>query len=432
MNNFKNLTIRKKIILTTIALILLMAGVKFYEFVFIEKLESSVISNLEKNWKSLQYSREMESQFYLSIAAISNYVTTKDKAWLEQEKESEQQFKKALQNLKGNYNYPEDFTQSINVIETKTNEFYKEVNDLVASNPARLGSYINQKNAEIVQITYNCQELVAYAQRFIADNSNVVKIIFGNTKVMTFLTTLLMIVIILSLMYLQLKFLLSPLGELLNGIKLIWAGDTDHRIDIQTQDEIGELAKVFNYMAGSIHREQRRLFEKATTDEMTGLFNFRYFQEVIEKEFEKAQRFNHDLSFIILDVDFFKHYNDTNGHQAGDQVLKAIAGVLKNSCRDKDIPARYGGEEFVVILPDAPLDAAAKVAERIRAAVETTPMIYQEKQPNKNLTISVGVSNYPTTADNLKDLIEFGDSALYEAKSSGKNKVLTAKFLPKH
>jgi diguanylate cyclase (GGDEF)-like protein len=427
MAKFKDLTIRKKIIITTFVLILLIAGVKVYEYFFIEKLESSVVSNLDKNWKSLQYSKDLEAYFYLSTTAYANYAITSDDNWLKLAEETEKQFDESLKNIKANTQYAEDFNKTINNIETRTGKYYKEVHEIIKQNPSRLNAYLKEQNNDIMQTIYYCKELVAYAQRFIADNKKVINIIFRNSHVIALLTTVLTFIIILILAYVQLKFLLSPLAELLNGIKLIWAGDTEHRINITTHDEIGELAKVFNYMSGSIQREQRRLVEKATTDEMTGIFNFRYFQDAIEKEFEKASRFNHNLSFIIMDVDFFKHYNDTNGHQAGDQVLKTIAGVLKNSCRDRDIPARYGGEEFVVVLPGTPLEPAVKVAERIRKAVEDTPMIYQENQPNKNLTISIGVSNYPLNASTVKDLIELGDQALYEAKTSGKNKVIVAK-----
>lgn len=427
MSMFNNLTIRKKILITAVSLILIIAAIKVYEFAFLKTLETAIVSNLDKNWKSLQYSRELEAYFYLSATAVSNYAITDDTNWLAIEKDSKDQFTKAINNIKNNSKYPEDFSKTINEIDRLTKTFYTDTDNIIYNDPSQLSSYLKKNNSQITQIIYNCKKLVSYSQRFITDNSTVLKIIFNNTKLLTLLTSFLMLIITLSMIYIQIRLLLSPLSELLNGVKLIWAGDTDHMINIQTKDEIGELANVFNLMATSIHREQKRLFEKATTDEMTGLFNFRYFQEAVEKEFENASRFNHNLSFIILDVDFFKFYNDTNGHQAGDQVLKAIAKVVENSCRDKDIPARYGGEEFVVILPSTPLDAAIKVAERIRMAVENVPIIYKEKQPNKNLTVSLGVSNYPIHAKTVKDLVKQADSALYDAKTTGKNKVCIAK-----
>lgn len=426
MAGVTSLTIRKKILLTTLALIFMVCFVKGYEILVVDKLEATIHENLNKNWNSLQYSREMEAYFYLSTTAFNNYAITGDGSWLKIEQESQTQFKKAVSNLKTNGEYPADFKNSIDEIEKSVNDFYSKLDKNMTS-PQQAQQFISANNKKIDQIIYKFKELIAYAQRFIVDNNGQIEKSFYNTKVITAFTTLIFLIVILILSVMQLKFLLKPLGELLNGIKLIWAGDTAHRIKIDTKDEIGELAKVFNHMAGSIHREQKRLVEKATTDEMTGLFNFRYFQDVLEKEFEKAARFNHDLSFIIMDVDYFKVYNDTNGHQAGDQVLKTVAKIVQNSCRGKDIPARYGGEEFVIILPDTPIDAALKVAERVRKAVEETPVIYQEKQPNKNLTLSLGVSNYPEHAKNSKDLVELADNALYDAKTSGKNKVCLTK-----
>ena len=420
------LTIRKKIFMTTVALILILSIIKVYEIVLLENLESDINVSLNKNWKSLQYSREIEASFYLSNMSITNYIISGDTNWLNIEKESQAQFHQAIVNLRSFTDFPQEYKNTINEIDKYTAEFYKKINQY-QNNKSYLEEFIKLNNKKTEQTLYKSKELIAYSQRFIIDNQNSMKVNFNKTKIMAIFTTVVFLFVIIILAITQTKFLLKPLEELLNGIKLIWAGDTEHRIKIDTKDEIGELAKVFNYMASSIHREQKRLVEKATTDEMTGLYNFRYFQEILEKEFEKASRFNRELSFIILDVDFFKFYNDTNGHQAGDQVLKAVAKVVSGSCRDKDIPARYGGEEFVVILPDTPLESASKVAERIRRAVENVPIIYQEKQPNKNLTISLGVSNYPMHAKTSKTLVETADSALYEAKESGKNKVCIAK-----
>lgn len=425
----KVLTIRKKIFLSTLGLIFIVIITKGYEVFFFDQISSTIQENLNKNWGSLQYSKEVETSYYLSTAAISKYIITNDQSWLKVEANAESQFNDAISHLKANKDYPEDFTNTINQIDSSVNAFYKGVNSK-KNNPASLKAFLKENNKQSDQIIYKCKELVAYSQRFIDTNNRQIKFTFNQAQVMSGFVALVFIFAIVVLAYAQQRFLIKPLSELLNGIKLIWAGDTEHRIMIDTSDEIGELAKVFNHMAASIGREQKRLVEKATTDEMTGLNNFRYFQEVLEKEFEKASRFNHDLSFIIMDVDNFKHYNDTNGHQAGDQVLKTVAKLVMNSCRDKDLPARYGGEEFVVILPGAPLDVAVKVADRIRYAVETTHMLHQEKQPTRNLTISLGVSNYPNNVSTAKELVECADEAMYESKTSGKNKVTVATKKP--
>lgn len=425
----KVLTIRKKILLTTLGLIFIVIITKGYEVYFFDQISNTIQENLNKNWNSLQDTKKVETSYYLSASAISKYIITNDKSWLKVEADAQHEFKDAIAKLKANKEYPEDFTKTINEIDSSVNAFYAGVNQK-KNNINSLMTFLKNNNKKSDQIIYKCKELVAYSQRFIDTNNRQIKFTFNQAQVMSGFVALVFIFAIVVLAYAQQRFLVKPLSELLNGIKLIWAGDTEHRIMIDTSDEIGELAKVFNHMAGSIGREQKRLVEKATTDEMTGLNNFRYFQEVLEKEFEKASRFNHDLSFIIMDVDNFKHYNDTNGHQAGDQVLKTVAKLVMNSCRDKDLPARYGGEEFVVVLPGAPLDVAAKVADRIRHAVETTHMLHQEKQPTKNLTISLGVSNYPNNVTTAKELVESADEAMYQSKTSGKNKVTIASKKP--
>jgi len=170
----------------------------------------------------------------------------------------------------------------------------------------------------------------------------------------------------------------------------------------------------------SITIESIKFFERSITDEMTMLFNKRYFLSRLESEFDKSKRFNQPLSFLIADVDHFKTVNDTYGHPAGDIVLKKIAEIMKASCRKYDIPARYGGEEFVVILPNTPVENAQKFAERLREKVEAE--VFQINDKKLKSTISLGISTYPQQGESTEDLINFADKALYEAKNSGRNK----------
>jgi diguanylate cyclase (GGDEF)-like protein len=161
-------------------------------------------------------------------------------------------------------------------------------------------------------------------------------------------------------------------------------------------------------------------------DGMTGLHNYRYFEIRMKEEFSRAQRLNEPLSVMILDVDHFKNYNDTLGHLAGDEVLRKLARILQNSLRKNDIPVRYGGEEFAIILPGATKENAFKVASRLRKEIERSPFPDEYVQPLKRITVSIGVATYPDDADSLLDLIERADSALYEAKNNGRNKVVAA------
>lgn len=161
----------------------------------------------------------------------------------------------------------------------------------------------------------------------------------------------------------------------------------------------------------------------SVTDEMTGLYNYRFFRKHFEDEISRAWRFKHLLSFIIFDVDHFKNYNDTLGHPAGDEVLKRIAKLLKSTIRQSDIAARYGGEEFCIILPEEDLEGAVCFAERFRKKIENYPFPNEQVQPGGKITISVGISSFPKHADKVQELINKADAAMYKAKRKGRNQI---------
>ncbi len=163
--------------------------------------------------------------------------------------------------------------------------------------------------------------------------------------------------------------------------------------------------------------------QDAITDSLTGISNYRYFINQFIRELNRAQRYRIPLSIAMIDIDFFKVYNDSFGHLSGDYVLKQVAQLLKENTRISDIVARYGGEEFVIILPEATKDEAYKLAEKIRAIIADYNFINQENMPDGNLTISCGVASYPDDGHLPEVLIENADIALYEAKRTGRNRV---------
>jgi len=163
------------------------------------------------------------------------------------------------------------------------------------------------------------------------------------------------------------------------------------------------------------YREAER---DSISDALTGLYNRRYMEDVLGKEFKNAERYRKNLSVLMVDIDFFKKYNDSYGHQEGDKLLRRIAGVFREAVREVDVAARYGGEEFTIILTETPSDMAMVAAERIRCLVETTT----------GATVSVGAATYPEDAQNCEGLIEMADKALYKAKNAGRNR--TEKFTP--
>jgi diguanylate cyclase (GGDEF)-like protein len=159
------------------------------------------------------------------------------------------------------------------------------------------------------------------------------------------------------------------------------------------------------------------------TDGLTGLYNRRHFQERLVAEESRSRRHRHPFSVIMLDIDHFKNYNDTCGHPTGDKALTIIARLIRAEVRDIDIVARYGGEEFVMVLTETDKAGAWKVAERIRKKVSDHKFPHAQVQPNKRLTVSLGVAGFPDDGDDAKDVVERADEALYTAKKLGRDRV---------
>ncbi|MCE9635722.1 MAG: sensor domain-containing diguanylate cyclase [Planctomycetes bacterium] len=173
----------------------------------------------------------------------------------------------------------------------------------------------------------------------------------------------------------------------------------------------------------------RRLQELAAIDELTGLANRRQFQAALEREVQRARRYDRQVSLAILDLDHFKQFNDLCGHQAGDLALSMVGEILRTSLREMDIVARYGGEEFAVILPETaarPIGSARNpfpFLERLRRRIEEAQFPGEEKLPGGRLTVSGGVACYPDDAATVEELIREADRALYVSKSRGRNTI---------
>ena len=160
-------------------------------------------------------------------------------------------------------------------------------------------------------------------------------------------------------------------------------------------------------------------------DGLTGVYNHRYFQDSLKELIISAKNKKEKLAMILTDIDYFKHYNDLYGHQKGDEILKSIGKILRDSSGEKSITARYGGEEFAIILPNTNEEEALKIADKIRMIIEKTKFYGEENQPNGVLTVSMGISTFPDKARNEVDLIKSADDALYRAKFFNKNRVET-------
>ena len=171
-----------------------------------------------------------------------------------------------------------------------------------------------------------------------------------------------------------------------------------------------------------MNQESNYTYKLATTDGLTELYNHRFFQEQMKNKLENAEKTNNKLSLILLDIDFFKKFNDKYGHQAGDAVLKHVSKTLKSCVRNADYVCRYGGEEMAVILDTTNRETAVNIAKKICETIAgkeyaLTPDL------SVNITVSLGVATFPENGKTVTELIEYSDQCLYKAKENGRNQV---------
>ncbi|MBN2368527.1 diguanylate cyclase [Candidatus Woesearchaeota archaeon] len=187
------------------------------------------------------------------------------------------------------------------------------------------------------------------------------------------------------------------------------------------------LSIIANQSAMAIHnaRQYAKIKQMAITDKLTGLYNRRYFMELLKNEIERSKRFKKPLSVAILDIDNFRDYNNAHGHLVGDKLLAEFSGILRKSIRNIDTAGRYGGEEFIVLLPESNPDDAAVVGERMRKAVEESYFEGEEEQPLGRVSVSIGIATCLNNSLDHQELIREADKALYKAKETGKNKVVS-------
>lgn len=196
--------------------------------------------------------------------------------------------------------------------------------------------------------------------------------------------------------------------------------------------ERDEAFRALKESQGKLEAANRELEKLSSLDGLTGIPNRRHFDESLGKEWHRAMRAGVPLSLIMLDIDFFKLYNDHYGHQGGDDCLKRVAAILAGVARrDTDIVARYGGEEFAVILPDTDQAGAEQIAESLRAAVQGSEIPHKMSKVGEYVSISVGVgSGIPARNISPELLIKAADQALYKAKEEGRNRVKTGTLAP--
>ena len=245
----------------------------------------------------------------------------------------------------------------------------------------------------------------------------------------TLLTLLVLVLVVGAIAYTLGGLIVRPLEQLTQGAGEVAAGNLDVDLPVRGGSEVAYLTQVFNEMVTRIRAAHDKLERLSETDGLTGLANRRHLMEVLDVEEKRGARYGHAFSLLMIDVDHFKKYNDTHGHQAGDVALARVGTVLTESIRDVDRAGRYGGEEFAVVLPETPLAAALAVAERIRARMEGEKLAV--KSGEASVTLSIGVAERPTHAATAAEIVAVADAALYHAKKEGRNKVMEGKRRPR-
>lgn len=215
----------------------------------------------------------------------------------------------------------------------------------------------------------------------------------------------------------------NPLKQLSAATIRIINGSFDVKLNIKSLHEIEELLNSFNIMSLKLNESYKRLETLSIIDKLTGLYNRRYFDETLEKEVLRARRFKHNLSLIFIDIDKFKHFNDTYGHTEGDIVLQQLGQLIKNRIRNEiDTPCRYGGEEFTIILPDTANSSATAIADRLIRDFKSIKFHIHSKNETVQKTISIGIADI-NLSNGAKALLDNADKAMYEAKRLGGNRV---------
>ena len=178
-------------------------------------------------------------------------------------------------------------------------------------------------------------------------------------------------------------------------------------------------------MSNRLRHNVQLSLEMAITDQLTGLHNRRYMSRHLDTLIANARKNERPLTFVIMDIDFFKQVNDSHGHDIGDEVLKEFANRIAANVRGIDLACRYGGEEFVVAMPDTDVAFATNIAERLRQSIETTPVAISRAPHQLGITISIGIARFEGGDDTADALLRRADQALYRAKRSGRNRVVS-------
>ncbi|MFH1282789.1 MAG: diguanylate cyclase [bacterium] len=431
----------------------------FLAFLLNGQLEMVDIFNkvLADNFQAISVAEGLKHNFIIYDDSVFRYLVTDDKTILNESQRTKQKISEKIMQMRKMVNSNTE-KQLLIELDKEIKIYYSQVQDLIKdfksvgqkkkilglllrADEKAVGKEIPkleqehtvalltaEGRARLTKIYTMCEKLVDINRSRLEDAEENVGMILSQSQDSAFRSGSVIILIIIFIALILIVSIVSPLSKLLAGVKKVTEGNLDLEIQVKSGDEVGKLTNSFNTMTRKLKEEHNKLLTQTITDQLTGVHNFRFFQEFLNNELGRAVRYESPITLLIADIDYFKHYNDTNGHQMGNVVLKDVAMIMKESLRREDFIARYGGEEFVIVLPETPENGGKKVAERIRQSVEQYEFPLGEKQPNKRLTVSIGGTSFSPKGDFSKgiigkQLIEEADKALYEAKQKNRNRV---------
>ena len=312
-----------------------------------------------------------------------------------------------------------DATREWREIRALSNQISYENN---AMNTPETLAKMDDLNKHFYRLNENLQFIHTIANSEIEAHKNIAEAIQKKTVVMVVGIFVAAVAIAVISGFLLTRSITLSLNKLKKAVMEFASGNLRYRLIDTEGNSLGGLMTALNNMAEVLEKNQAELREKTVRDPLTGLFNIRKFYQVVQEEFERSCRYNHSLSLLLLDLDFFKKINDTYGHRSGDQVLRTVSDVLRHQVRRMDVVCRYGGEEFAILLPETEHRYSLEFANRIRLAIANYNIELSEGEAVR-ITTSIGISSFPRDAQTPEELVSLADRALYDAKNSGRNTI---------
>lgn len=444
-------TIKTKIILSTLIIISVVTGLILFILTGQKEMTNLMNTVMQEHIKAIHVAQRIKHNFILCDNYVFRYLATDDETLFEESERTKEKvftdlklmekmvpsqvektllrdinremdrYYRSIKKMLKTFSSVDEKRMVLQILASGDKKAPKKIPKLAQEHVAALLSA--EGRARLTRIYSQCEKLVDINQARLEDAEATMKNIFDTSRKSGFIAGSTMVVVTILVGIILSVSILVPIYGLLKGVNKVTQGEMDIELPVKSSDEIGKLTQAFNSMIRKIREAQQKLVTQTITDQLTGLYNFRYFQEYLNDEISRATRYKHNFAILIIDIDHFKHYNDTQGHPLGNIILKEVSSILRESLHREDFIARYGGEEFVVILPETDINGAKAAGERLRNAIEQSSFPGEKDQPSGKLTISIGGAIFPRDSAAGKALIEKADKALYQAKSKGRNKV---------